>query len=102
VYTGGEVTARKTRKYPRRAAVERVAEASPSRVPKLTSKHMKSFRLAADKIKRARKVLGTKTDTGTIEAALDMVIFRQELLDGLGAMSGAEFTSPESMDLKRS
>lgn len=64
----------------------------------LAVKHMKSFRLAADKIRRARKILGTTTDTGTIEAALDMVVFRQELLDGLEAMAGIDLTSPEAMD----
>lgn len=61
-------------------------------------KQMKSFRLATTKIKRARKILGTTTDTGTIEAALDMVVFRQELLDGLEAMAGVEILTPEEMD----
>lgn len=61
-------------------------------------KQMKSFRLTTTKIKRARKILGTTTDTGTIEAALDMVVFRQELLDGLEAIAGVEILTPEEMD----
>lgn len=62
------------------------------------TKQMKSFRLATTKIKRARKILRTTTDTGTIEAALDMVVFRQELLDGLDAMAGVKILTPEEMD----
>ena len=100
---GGEMAIRKSKRYPRdMSGAQHVAEARPLHEPKQTGKQMKSFRLAADKIKRARKVLGTRTDTATIETALDMVVFRQELLDGLGAMSGIEFILPESMDTERS
>lgn len=61
-------------------------------------KRMKTFRLAQSKIQRARKILGTDTDTSTIEAALDMVVFRKDLTDGLAAMAGLEVVSPEAMD----
>jgi hypothetical protein len=44
---------------------------------------MKSFRLADEKINRARKILGTKTDTATIEAALDMGYFERNCWRGL-------------------
>lgn len=70
----------------------------PKLAVRRATKQMKSFRLATTKIKRARKILGTATDTGTIEAALDMVVFRQELLDGLESMAGVEILTPEEMD----
>ena len=46
----------------------------------------------------AQRILGTPTATETIEAALDMVVFRQELVDGTRAMRGVELTSPDARD----
>jgi hypothetical protein len=43
-----------------------------------TAKRNKHFVLDADKIKRAQRVLGTKTETETIEQALDQVISEDE------------------------
>jgi hypothetical protein len=34
-------------------------------------------------------VLGTATETETIEAALDLIVFRNELVEGARAMRGA-------------
>jgi hypothetical protein len=42
-----------------------------------------SYRLSRDKIARAQGVLGTTTATATIEQALDLVVFRRELVDGV-------------------
>lgn len=42
------------------------------------AKKNKHFVLDPDKIKRAQKVLGTKTETETIEHALDQVISEDE------------------------
>jgi|GEM_PF-1003515 len=50
----------------------------------------KNLRLHQSKIDKAMKILGTKTETETIEAALDLVVFRQELLEGVHAMRGAQ------------
>jgi hypothetical protein len=50
----------------------------------------KNIRLQQWKIDEARAVLGTTTETETIEAALDLVVFRQELIDGIRAMHGAK------------
>ena len=47
-----------------------------------------SYRLSPDKIARAQRVLGTSTATATIEEALDMVVFRRELLDGIDSAFG--------------
>lgn len=53
------------------------------------TKTPKSYRLAAAKIARARAILGAPSDTATIEMALDLVSFREELLSGSRAMRGA-------------
>lgn len=50
----------------------------------------KNYRLRQSTIDRAMKVLGTRTETETIEQALDLVVFRSELMDGVRAMRGAE------------
>jgi hypothetical protein len=50
----------------------------------------KNIRLQQWKIDEAREVLGTETETETIEAALDLVVFRKELVEGIRAMRGAE------------
>jgi hypothetical protein len=42
-----------------------------------------SYRLSPAKIARAQEILGTETATATIEEALDMVIFRRELMEGV-------------------
>ena len=62
------------------------------RRPKRVSeeKAPKTYRLAAAKIARARKILGTDSDTATIEMALDLVTFRDELIAGTNALHGAD------------
>lgn len=60
------------------------------RRPKAVSerKAPKTYRLAAGKIARARKILGASSDTAAIEMALDLVSFRSELIAGTKAMRG--------------
>jgi hypothetical protein len=48
----------------------------------------KNLRLSQSKIDRARRILGTRTETETIEEALDLVVFRQEVVEGLQKISG--------------
>jgi hypothetical protein len=48
----------------------------------------KNFRLTQEKIDQAKKILGTDTETETIEKALDLVAFREEVLDGLARIGG--------------
>ena len=43
----------------------------------------KNMRLTQAKIDRAKKILGTRTETETVEEALDLVAFRREVLDGI-------------------
>lgn len=48
----------------------------------------KNYRLHQSKIDRARAVLGTDTETETIEQALDLVAFGERLLAGVDRMRG--------------
>lgn len=48
----------------------------------------KNIRLHQSLIDKARRILGTPTETATIEAALDLVAFRHELIAGVDAMQG--------------
>lgn len=49
----------------------------------------KNFRLHQSKIDRAMEILGTRTETETIEQALDMLVFRDRLVQGVRTMRGA-------------
>ena len=49
----------------------------------------KNLRLSQAKIDRAKKILGTKTETETIEQALDLVAFRDEVVSGLEVLAGS-------------
>ncbi|ODS34240.1 MAG: ERCC4-like helicase [Candidatus Scalindua rubra] len=48
----------------------------------------KNFYLDETKIKGAQKILETKTETETIDRALDLVLFRKEILDSLKKTKG--------------
>jgi hypothetical protein len=49
-----------------------------------------SYRLSPAKIARAQRILGTATATSTIEEALDLVVFRRELTDGVAHAFGGD------------
>ncbi len=49
----------------------------------------KNLRLTQAKIDRAKRILGTRTETETIEQALDLVAFREEVLEGLDRIAGS-------------
>jgi hypothetical protein len=49
----------------------------------------KNLRLSQAKIDRAKKILGTRTETETIEQALDLVAFRDEVVSGLERLAGS-------------
>lgn len=55
----------------------------------------KTYRLSPRKVAAAQRILGTPTATETIEAALDMVVFREELVAGTKAMLGADLIVPD-------
>ena len=48
----------------------------------------KNFYLDEKKIHRAKRILGTRNETETIDKALDLVNFRQKLLQSLRAVAG--------------
>jgi len=49
----------------------------------------KNLRLTQGKIDRAKKILGTKTETETIEQALDLVAYRKEVVAGIEHIAGS-------------
>ena len=53
-----------------------------------SAKVSKTYRLNPTKLKAAQRILGATTATEAIETALDMIVFRQELIDGTQAMLG--------------
>lgn len=55
-------------------------------------KVVRNFRLTPGKIEAAQEILGVPTATEAIETALDMVIFREELIRGTKAAFGIQFT----------
>jgi hypothetical protein len=54
----------------------------------------KTFRLTPGKLAAAQRILATATATETIETALDMVVFRRELVEGTRAMLGVHLATP--------
>ncbi len=48
----------------------------------------KNLRLSQAKLDRARRILGTTTETETVEQALDLVAFRQEVTTGVRRLAG--------------
>ena len=50
----------------------------------------KNLRLNQAKLDRARRILGTETETETVEQALDLVAFRQEVTIGVRRLAGSK------------
>lgn len=63
--------------------------------PRGDRKIPKTYRLSPRKVAAAQRILGTPTATETIEAALDMVVFREELVAGTKAMLGVDLIAPD-------
>lgn len=76
-------------KRPKRSKSGAPAGARPQRGAKVP----KTYRLDARTIAAAQEILGAATATEAIETALDMVVFRRELVDGTRAMLGTELQS---------
>jgi len=71
----------------KRAVRPRTPQGRGAKVPR-------TYRLDARTIAAAQEILGAATATETIETALDMVVFRQELVAGTRAMLGTELRPP--------
>ena len=54
----------------------------------------RTFRLTPGKVEAAQKILRALTATETIETALDLVVFRRELIEGVEAAFGLDITAP--------
>ena len=48
----------------------------------------KNYYLDERKIRRAKSILGAKTETEAVDAALDLVVFRKEILNSLEKVAG--------------
>lgn len=58
-------------------------------MPKIEDKVVrKNMRLRQGLIDRAKKILGTQSETETVEQALELVAFRKEVSDGIRKMAG--------------
>ena len=66
----------------------------PARSARLR-KVSRTYRLAPERIAAAQRILGAATATEAIETALDMVVFRQQLIDGTKAMLGVKLAPPD-------
>ena len=49
----------------------------------------KNMRLDQSKLDRAKEILGTKTETETVDQALDMIVFQNEAIAGIRKLAGA-------------
>jgi hypothetical protein len=56
----------------------------------------RTYRLPLAKLSAAKRALGAKTATETIERALELVVFQRELIDGARAMRGVRLASPDA------
>lgn len=61
-----------------------------SRRPTRERRVRKEFWLDPETLHRAQRILGTATDRETVEVALDMIAFRQELHEGAKALTGLQ------------
>jgi hypothetical protein len=52
----------------------------------------RTYRLAPGKVAAAQRLLGAATATEAIETALDLIVFRRELVSGTRAMLGVRIT----------
>lgn len=53
-----------------------------------TNVKRKNYYLDERKIRRAKSILGAKTETEAVDAALDLVVFRKEILNSLEKVAG--------------
>jgi hypothetical protein len=63
------------------------------RTPKKRQTVRKNFRLDQGRLDAAKRALGVRTETEAIETALDLVLFRQELVEGVDALVGARIAA---------
>jgi hypothetical protein len=82
--------------YVRRRTItrmKRLAPKPPERRLIREGKVRKELWLDPETLRLAQKILGTATERETVEAALDMIAFRRELLDGTRVLSELQIDS---------
>lgn len=62
------------------------------------AKALRTYRLTPAKIEEARRLLGVSTATAAIETALDMVVFRHDLIKGTDALFGMNIKHPDASE----
>jgi len=67
-----------------------------------TALKRKNVYLDEGKIRRAQRILGTQTDAETIDRALDLVVFRKEILRSLEQTAGKGWGGKKAEDGKTS
>ena len=50
----------------------------------------KNMRLDQNKLDRAKEILGTRTETDTVDQALDMIVFHREVSAGIRRIAGKD------------
>jgi len=63
---------------------------APRKHPSRRGKVRKEFWLDPRVLRRAQTILGAETERDTVELALDLVAFRQELVEGVRMLAGLE------------
>ena len=58
----------------------------------------KNYRLDPKLIATAQAILGTKTETETIEQALDLIAFQREVQEGIRAIAGSHSLTDIGLD----
>ena len=64
--------------------------------PRVRTKVPRTYRLTPATVAAAQRALGARTATEAIEVALDLVLFRQELVRGTAAIAGTHIEPPDS------
>lgn len=65
-----------------------------------TALKRKNVYLDEGKIRRAQRILGTQTDAETIDRALDLVVFRKEIVHSLEQTAGKGWGGKKVQDGK--
>jgi len=71
-------------------------------MPETSGKARKNYRLSQAKLDAAQRLLGTRTETETIERALDLVAFGARLARGTERARGRTWHDPLEPDVVRS
>ena len=64
-----------------------MARSNSSSPPKAQDKRRKTIRIDQQKLDVAKRVLGVSTETAAVDAALDLVVFRGEVFEGLDRLA---------------